>query len=398
MEVTTSWINDFLMEMGLPHEYMKWTAFGIYVLFLALVAFIAYIIAHKIVIVAVRRIVSHTSVKWDDVLFNNRLLTSACHLVPPIIVYMLMPWVLKDYEPIMMVAQKVLLIYIVVVSVRVANVFFSSIYLASHYSDSLKGHSLKGLTQMLKILSICVGLIIIVSLLIDKNPVYILSGLGASAAVLMLVFKDTIVGLVAGVQLSANDMLRPGDWIEAPKHGVNGIVEDVSLTTVKVRNWDMTIVTVPPYSLVSDSFQNWRGMHDRGGRRVKRAINIDLNTVRFMSDEELNAMKSEKWMENYASPSQPVVNLHLFRYYVEQYIANHPNVNHEMMSMVRQLQSTNYGVPIELYFFTITTQWVEYEGIQAEVFDHMFAVAPRFGLRVFQSPSGLDLKEIDREG
>ena len=398
MEVTTSWINDFLMEMGLPHEYMKWTAFGIYVLFLALVAFIAYIIAHKVVIVAVRRIVSHTSVKWDDVLFNNRLLTSACHLVPPIIVYMLMPWVLKDYEPIMMVAQKVLLIYIVVVSVRVANVFFSSIYLASHYSDSLKGHSLKGLTQMLKILSICVGLIIIVSLLIDKNPVYILSGLGASAAVLMLVFKDTIVGLVAGVQLSANDMLRPGDWIEAPKHGVNGIVEDVSLTTVKVRNWDMTIVTVPPYSLVSDSFQNWRGMHDRGGRRVKRAINIDLNTVRFMNDDELNAMKSEKWMENYASPSQPVVNLHLFRYYVEQYIANHPNVNHEMMSMVRQLQSTNYGVPIELYFFTITTQWVEYEGIQAEVFDHMFAVAPRFGLRVFQSPSGLDLKEIDREG
>ena len=398
MEVTTSWINDFLMEMGLPHEYMKWTAFGIYVLFLALVAFIAYIISHKIVIVAVRRIVSHTSVKWDDVLFNNRLLTSACHLVPPIIVYMLMPWVLKDYEPIMMVAQKVLLIYIVVVSVRVANVFFSSIYLASHYSDSLKGHSLKGLTQMLKILSICVGLIIIVSLLIDKNPVYILSGLGASAAVLMLVFKDTIVGLVAGVQLSANDMLRPGDWIEAPKHGVNGIVEDVSLTTVKVRNWDMTIVTVPPYSLVSDSFQNWRGMHDRGGRRVKRAINIDLNTVRFMDDDELNAMKSEKWMENYASPSQPVVNLHLFRYYVEQYIANHPNVNHEMMSMVRQLQSTNYGVPIELYFFTITTRWVEYEGIQAEVFDHVFAVAPRFGLRVFQSPSGLDLKEIDREG
>ena len=398
MEVTTSWINDFLMEMGLPHEYMKWTAFGIYVLFLALVAFIAYIISHKIVIVAVRRIVSHTSVKWDDVLFNNRLLTSACHLVPPIIVYMLMPWVLKDYEPIMMVAQKVLLIYIVVVSVRVANVFFSSIYLASHYSDSLKGHSLKGLTQMLKILSICVGLIIIVSLLIDKNPVYILSGLGASAAVLMLVFKDTIVGLVAGVQLSANDMLRPGDWIEAPKHGVNGIVEDVSLTTVKVRNWDMTIVTVPPYSLVSDSFQNWRGMHDRGGRRVKRAINIDLNTVRFMNDDELNAMKSEKWMENYASPSQPVVNLHLFRYYVEQYIANHPNVNHEMMSMVRQLQSTNYGVPIELYFFTITTQWVEYEDIQAEVFDHVFAVAPRFGLRVFQSPSGLDLKEIDREG
>ncbi len=397
MEVTTSWINDFLMEMGLPHEYMKWTAFGIYVLFLALVAFIAYIIAHKIVIVAVRRIVSHTSVKWDDVLFNNRLLTSACHLVPPIIVYMLMPWVLKDYEPIMMVAQKVLLIYIVVVSVRVANVFFSSIYLASHYSDSLKGHSLKGLMQMLKILSICVGLIIIISLLIDKNPIYILSGLGASAAILMLVFKDTIVGLVAGVQLSANDMLRPGDWIEAPKHGVNGVVEDVSLTTVKVRNWDMTIVTVPPYSLVSDSFQNWRGMQDSGGRRVKRTINIDLNTVRFMSDEELNAMKSEKWMENYASPSQPVVNLHLFRYYIEQYIANHPNVNHEMLSMVRQMQSTNYGVPIEVYFFTATTQWVAYEGIQAEVFDHLFAMAPQFGLRVFQSPSGLDLNGIGRE-
>lgn len=398
MEVTTNLINDFLMGMGLPHEYMKWATLGIDVLFLALVAFIAYHIVHKIVIVAVRRIVSHTSVKWDDALFNNRLLTSACHLVPPIMIYVLMPWVLKDYESIMAVAQKVLLIYIVVVSVRVANMLFSSIYLASHYSDSLKGHSLKGLTQMLKILSICVGLIIIVSLLIDKNPVYILSGLGASAAILMLVFKDTIMGLVAGVQLSANDMLRPGDWIEAPKHGVNGVVEEVSLTTVKVRNWDMTIVTVPPYSLVSDSFQNWRGMFDQGGRRVKRAINIDLNSVRFMSDEELQALKSEKWMENYASPSQPIVNLHLFRYYIEQYLANHPKINHEMLSMVRQLQSTNYGVPIELYFFTATTQWVEYEGIQAEVFDQLFAVASRFGLRVFQSPSGLDFNGINREG
>lgn len=387
-----SWVKELLFELGLSSEYVHWTVLGINILFLVVVAMASYFFVHKIVVEIVRRIVFRTSVKWDDALFNDRLLSSICHFVPPLLVYVLMPFTLDEYPIISRIVEKALSIYIVVVSVKMLNAFFSSLYLVFHTSESLKGHSLKGLVQMLKILTICVGLIIIISLLIDKNPVFILSGLGASAAVLMLVFKDTIVGLVAGVQLSANDMLKPGDWIEMPKHGVNGMVEDVSLTTVKVRNWDMTIVTVPPYSLVSESFQNWKGMQESGGRRVKRSINIDVNTVRFLSDEELKKFTSQKWCENYKSPSPGVVNLHLFRYYIEQYLVQHPEVHHEKLTMVRQLQSENHGIPVELYFFTATTQWVEYERIQAEVFDHLFAVAHDFDLRIFQSPSGLDFK------
>ena len=246
---------------------------------------------------------------------------------------------------------------------------------------------------MLKLITICIGVIIIISLLIDKNPLIILSGLGASAAILMLVFKDSIMGLVAGVQLSANDMLKPGDWIMAPKHGVNGIVEDVTLTTIKVRNWDMTIVTVPPYSLVSEAFQNWRGMQKSGGRRVMRSINIDVNTVRFLTEEELSKYSKEEWFEGYPSTGK-VVNLHLFRYYIEKYLLSHPKVKNDMLLMVRQLQPSNYGVPVELYFFATETAWKGYEYVQSEVFDHVYAVAHDFDLKIFQSPTGLDFTTL----
>ena len=286
------------------------------------------------------------------------------------------------------------MIYIVIMTIRAVNILFSSLYLALLQSKKVEGHSLKGFVQMLKIMAICVGAIIVVSLLINQNPIIILSGLGASAAVLMLIFKDSIVGLVAGVQLSANDMLKPGDWIEAPSHGVDGEVIDVSLTTVKVQNWDKTIVTIPPYSLVSESFKNWKGMKMSGGRRVKRAVNINLGSVRFITNDELEKYMAQEWCKNFERPAQQVVNLHLYRHYIEQYLANHPNVNKNMLKMVRQLQSDNHGVPVELYFFTATTEWVKYENIQAEIFDHVFAVAKEFDLQVFQSPSGHDVNAL----
>lgn len=391
------WIKDVFMSMGIGVEATRWAVLGGMIFIMILVATLSYIIVHKVLAVGVLKFVQRTSVTWDDALFNDKLLSSVSHLVPPLLIYILMPWLLYGYEVLHNICNQIMLIYIIVVSVRVVNVLLSSIYLVISQTKNFDGHSLKGLMQMLKILVICVGLIIIISLLIDKNPLIILSGLGASAAILMLVFKDSIIGLVAGIQLSANDMLKPGDWIEAPKHGINGVVEDVSLTTVKVRNWDMTIVTVPPYLLVSESFQNWRGMQMSGGRRVKRSINIDVNTVRFMSESDLASFTQQEWYKGYSSPSQKVVNLHLFRYYIEQYLVNHTKVKNEMLMMVRQKQPTNYGVPIELYFFTVATQWVEYENIQSEVFDHIFAVAHDFGLRIFQSPSGLDLKSLEDE-
>lgn len=393
MEDLGIWLKDILLQVGLPATHIKWTAFAIYIILLALVAVMSFVIVHRIMVVGVGRIVSRTSVKWDDDLFNDRLLTSVCHLVPPVLLVVLAPWLLYDYPTFLSVAEKGLLVYIVIVSVRLVNVFLNSVYAASRHTETLKGHPLKGLLQMLKLISICVGVIIVISLLIDKNPLIILSGLGASAAILMLVFKDTIMGLVAGVQLSANDMLKPGDWIMAPKHGVNGVVEDVTLTTVKVRNWDMTIVTVPPYSLVSESFQNWRGMQRSGGRRVMRSINIDFNTVRFVSNDELERFAQEEWFECLSLGSEKAVNLHLFRHYIEWYLTNHPRVNNKMLLMVRQLQPNEHGMPLELYFFTATTIWTEYEAIQAEVFEHVIATAHEFGLRIFQSPTGLDFKK-----
>lgn len=391
MEFVCEWVGGVLESIGVAPEYVRWSAFAVYLLMFAIVAWLSFAIVHKIVVTGVGRIVARTTVKWDDDLFNDRLLSSVCHIVPPVLLVVIVPWLLYDYEPILSVIEKALMVYIVVVSVRLVNVFLSSVYVASRHTETLKGHPLKGLMQMLKLVSICVGVIIVISLLIDKNPLIILSGLGASAAVLMLVFKDTIMGLVAGVQLSANDMLKPGDWIMAPKHGVNGVVEDVTLTTVKVRNWDMTIVTVPPYSLVSESFQNWRGMQNSGGRRVMRSINIDFNTVRFFADDELEQYKSQEWFDSYTLASERVVNLHLFRHYVEWYLTNHPKVNEKMLLMVRQLQPQSHGMPIELYFFTATTAWKEYEYIQAEIFDHVIATAHEFGLRIFQSPTGADI-------
>jgi miniconductance mechanosensitive channel len=256
---------------------------------------------------------------------------------------------------------------------------------------------MKGFYQMMKLIVICVGTIIIISTLIDKDPVKILTGLGASAAILTLVFKDTIMGLVAGVQLTANDMLRPGDWITMPKYGADGSVLEVTLTTVKVQNWDKTISTIPPYALVNDSFQNWRGMRESGGRRVKRSINIDMHTVRFCTAEELAYFKQQPWMEGFEETGKEEVNLYIFRHYVMYYLTHHPKVNQDMIMLVRQLQPTAQGMPIELYFFSANTAWVKYEALQAEVFDHVLAVVHQFGLKVFQSPSGLDLQSLAKE-
>ena len=218
----------------------------------------------------------------------------------------------------------------------------------------------------------------------------LLAGLGASAAVLMLVFKDSIMGLVAGIQLSANDMLRPGDWICMPKHGADGNVIDVTLTTVKVQNWDKTIITIPPYALVSDSFQNWRGMQSCGGRRIKRSIFIDMNSIKFC-DEKLLQELIKRGIIKEEEGRMDKVNLTLFREWLENWLTNHPDVNKDMIIMVRQLQPTALGLPLELYFFFNGIMWVPYEHTQSDIFEYVFAILPLFGLKVFQSPSGTDI-------
>ena len=383
-------ISQWISAAGIDAGNYNWIYWAMAVATIAFVIVVANVLCRRLLIPLVKRLVSHTRTTWDDVLFNDMLLIDASHLVSPILIAILMPMAFAEGNEVLEFLLKVNTIYLIAVVAKLLCSFLSSLYELSNRQDTLKNHPLKGIYQMLKIVVVCVALIIVVSVLIDKNPGYILTALGASAAVLMLVFKDLILGLVAGVQLSANDMLRPGDWISMPKYGADGDVIEVTLTTVKVQNWDKTITTIPPYALISDSFQNWRGMQESGGRRVKRSVYIDMRSINFCTEEQMVDFEKRGWLEGVEREDKFVVNLHVFRNYLESYLRSHHRVNQKMIIMVRQLQPTAQGLPLELYFFSDGTNWVPYEHLQSEVFEHVFAVLPTFGLRVFQSPMGID--------
>ncbi len=383
-------ILDWLESWGLALHTREWIYWLVAAAAIALAVYIADVICRRGIIPVIKKLIATTKAEWDDILFNGTLLTDLSRLVSPILIAVLMPLFFARENAALEFLLKVNSIYLIALITKLICSFLSALYELSYRKDSLKHHPLKGVYQMLKIVVICIALIIVVSILIDKNPSYILTALGASAAVLMLVFKDTILGLVAGVQLSANDMLRPGDWITMPKHGADGDVIEVTLTTVKVQNWDKTITTIPPYALVSDSFQNWRGMRDSGGRRVKRSVYIDMRSITFCTDEQMAEFAERGWLEGLERDDEFVVNLHVFRNYLDHYLRHHHRVNQQMMIMIRQLQPTAQGLPLELYFFSDGTDWVPYEHLQSEIFEHVFAVLPTFGLRVFQSPMGID--------
>ena len=396
METINSGLMTWLQQMGVAEGSLLTVQRIVVIAAILLIAYVLDMICRKIVMPGVRKVTAKTQITWDDYLLNDDVLNNVCHLIPPVVVYALIPFAFPHEPALLEFVLKICWIYITVVGMKLVCAFLTSLYTISSEHEKLKNHSMKGFYQMIKLIVICIGSIVIISTLIDKDPIAILTGLGAGTAILMLVFQDTIKGLVAGVQLTANDMLRPGDWITMPKYGADGDVIEVTLTTVKVRNWDKTITTGPPYALVNDSFQNWRGMFDMGGRRVKRSINIDMNTVRFCTEEELAEFKKQPWMEGFEETGKEEVNLYIFRHYVMHYLTHHPKVHQGLTMIVRQLQPTAQGMPIELYFFSANTAWVKYEALQAEVFDHVLATLHRFDLKVFQSPTGLDLQKLEK--
>ena len=394
MEKINTLFIEWLQNFGVAEGHSSLTHKLIVIAAILLVIFIADRICKKLIIPAVRKITARTESVWDDYLLSEDVLKNVCRMVPPIVIYVLIPLAFHNDPELLEFIHKMCWIYITVVCILLICTVISSLYAITSEHEKLKNHSLKGFYQMIKLVVVCIGAIIIVSTLIDKNPIAILTGLGAGTAILMLVFQDTIKGLVAGIQLMANDMLRPGDWITVSKYGADGDVMEVTLTTVKVLNWDKTITTVPTYALINDSFQNWRGMFDIGGRRVKRSINIDMETVRFCTAEEFEAFKKEPWMEGFEATEGDQVNLHIFRHYMEYYLRHHPKVNQSLIMTVRQLQPTSQGMPIELYFFSANTAWLKYEELQGEVFDHVLAKLHTFGLKVFQEPTGRDLRSL----
>lgn len=387
----SEYINYILQFLGIASEEYRILHWIILVVLFAAIYYGTNIFGKKVLIPTVRIFTRKTQNIWDDILLNDNVLESFVSLIPPIIITILIPFAIVEDSLLYVFCMKICWVYIIIVGTKLVCNILNSLYILSNRLEKTKDRTLQGVFQMLKIIAVCVGLIIIISTLIDRNPAKILAGLGASAAVLMLVFKDSIMGLVAGVQLSANDMLRPGDWIAMPKYGADGNVLEVTLTTVKVQNWDKTIITIPPYALISDSFQNWRGMKDSGGRRIKRSIYIDMNSIGFCTKEQKKRFIKEGWLQEEEKTKERVVNLSVFRNFLENYLRQSPLVNKSMICMVRQLQPTAQGLPLELYFFFNGTDWIPYEHAQAEIFEYVLAIMPEFGLKAFQSPSGKDL-------
>lgn len=354
----------------------------------------------------ITRLVTRTNVAWDDFLFNEHVLNTTAHLLPPVVLYVFIPFIFYEIPGVEPRSQDTFfesvfysgtLIYMVVVIIRWCFVLLNSIRQVTDNFLDHRGGYMVGVIQVFKILVAFIGVIIIISILIDKSPLALFAGLGAAATVLMLVFKDAILGLVAGVQLSSNDMLRIGDWITMPQSGADGNVIEISLSTVKVRNFDNTITTIPPYTLISQSFQNWRGMQNSDGRRVRRALHVDVRSVVRLTEAQLKVLAEKGWIaEAEGKDCSKEVNLVLFRDAMEQYLRTCPHVNAEMKLMVRQLPCTPQGLPVEFYFFLKDKEWVAYEHRLHDVMSHIISFMPDFGLKLYQAPSGADFAVLQQ--
>ncbi|MDW2983041.1 MAG: mechanosensitive ion channel family protein [Rhodanobacter sp.] len=396
----------------LEHPWMH-TAMG--VLALLALAWLAGQLVRRLLLRVVRGITRRTAWRWDDALFRRHTFLWLARMVPALVIQfgiVLVPNVPAGVEAAVTRLMTALLVLFVAMAVSAALSALEDLYRETPRGQQ---RSIKGMLQLIKIGLFIVAALVVVASITGRQVGLLLSGVGAMSAVLMLVFKDTILGFVAGVQLSSNDMLRVGDWIEMPQLNADGDVIDIALHTVKVRNWDKTITSIPSWRLISDSYKNWRGMQETGGRRIKRALHIDAASVHFLGEPALRRLSSLRLLAEYLPSKEQEVaqwnqaqghaaevpanrrrltNLGTFRAYVQAYLDDHPQIHHGLSCMVRQLASGPQGIPLELYCFTATVNWAEYEGIQADIFDHLFALLPEFGLALYQQPSGQDVRAL----
>ncbi len=381
-----SWMNKLLIGWGVdPKIADTFDEIIIAVLLIAVAVGIDYLCQY-IFVGSVKKLSEKSRFFWDSLLIKRKVVHNLVHAIPGIIVYALLPMAFIRGKELLLISQKICAVYIVIVLLLAINGFILVIMDIYNHREVNKNHSIKGFVQVIQVLAFFIGGIVIIAILVGKSPATLFAGLGASAAILMLVFKETILGLVAGIQLSANDMIRPGDWITVPGSNANGVVQEITLNTVKIQNFDNTISTIPPYTLVNNSFQNWRGMVESGGRRVMKSIFLDLNTIKFCTPDMLDNMRKEIPLLADYKPDEGVTptNSQMFRVYVERYLTSLPVVNTDLDLIISQLQSTEYGVPIQIYFFSRNKVWKEYERIQSDIFDHFFAMIPQFELKVYQ--------------
>lgn len=381
-----SWMNGILIGWGVDPKIANTFDEMIIAALLVILAIGLDYLCQAIFVGSMKKLAQHTHYQWDSLLLKRKVVHHLVHTIPGILVYALLPLAFIRGKGLLLLSQKICAVYIVFALLLAINGFILVFLDMYNMRQGNKNRPIKGFMQVLQVLLFFIGGIVIIAILIGKSPASLFAGLGASVAILMLVFKDTILGFVAGIQLSANDMLRPGDWITVPGSNANGIVQEITLNTVKIQNFDNTISTIPPYTLVSASFQNWRGMVESGGRRVMKSIFLDLNTIKFCTPDMLNTFRKEIPLLADYKPDEGVTptNSQMFRVYVEKYLTSLPVVNTDLDLIISQLQSTEYGVPIQIYFFSRNKIWKEYERIQSDIFDHFFAMIPKFELKVYQ--------------
>ncbi|MCD4790398.1 MAG: mechanosensitive ion channel family protein [Bacteroidales bacterium] len=408
-------VNDWIVNLGFDESVANIVTDYSFFLLLIIISIIIYFITKKTLLSIIHKAAKKSKNKWDDALSEGKFFSRLSYLVPSYIIYVFTPLVLESYPKTVSTVLTVMTIYMLIVVILAINALLNA--LTNIYQDFTisKRKPIKGYVQVAMIIIYVIGGIIIISTLFGKNPLGLLGGLGAFSAVLLLVFKDPILGFVGGIQLSANKMVQPGDWISMPEYNADGSVIDIALTTVKVQNWDKTISTIPTYSLITGSFKNWRGMEESGGRRIKRSINIDMKSIKFCTPDMLNKFEKildvkeyvqnkEIELETYNTEmnidnsvlvnGRRQTNIGIFRAYLRGYLHNHPLINNNMTFLIRQLQQTEKGLPIEIYVFSKLQEWAKYEDLQSDIFDHVLAVIPEFDLKVFQNPTGDDFGKL----
>ncbi|MDD3654500.1 MAG: mechanosensitive ion channel family protein [Desulfotomaculaceae bacterium] len=401
--------NNWLTSTGIAGGLSIYISNGIAITLIILLGFTANFIAKKLILMVLVQYIKNNRFKWANILLEKKVFTRLSHIAPAIVITAF-AGVFPQYQG---VIQRFSLAYMIIVGIFSIDALLDAAEDIYKTFEVSKVKPIKSIVQVFKIFLYLIGGIWLVSIIIDRSPLLLLSGIGALSAVIMLVFKDSMLGLAAGMQLAANDMVRIGDWIEMPKYGADGDVIDITLNTVKVQNFDNTVTTIPTYAMISDSFKNWRVMQESGGRRIKRSIYIDTTSIKFCSDEMLGKFEKIQYIAEYiqnkklelaeynrvhnVDPSQLVngrrlTNIGTFRAYLKEYLKNHPHIHNGMTQIVRHLPPAEYGLPIEIYAFTNNTAWVNYESIQADIFDHILAVVPQFDLRIHQNPTGYDMR------
>jgi len=411
---TDALLDGLGVESAAHDSWDVWVACGLVLLIVTLVDYLL----QWTVVPGVRKVVERTRTKWDDTLFSTRVLKCGCHVVSAVLLDVVLPVVFDEKSHAQTVMMRLLNVYLLFSVFRFASALIYASFHIVATRPAWQNKPIKGLRQTAQGIALLICAILVISILMDKSPTLLLTSLGASAAVLMLIFRDSILGFVSGIQLSANDMLKVGDWISVPKFGADGTVEEVSLTTVKIRNWDNTIVTLPPYQLVSDSFVNWHAMQLSGGRRIELSLLVDMTTIRFCTPEMLDRFRRIRLLGDYIDRTEkeyakanetegigagePSVNglrqtnLAVFRAYMMRYLEEKTSARRDMKLTVRMLPPTDTGVPLELYFYTTSIYFADYVQVELAVFEHMLCALPEFGLRAFQSPSGDDLRAWTR--